>query len=263
MKYNSIGEQLIAKAREIDPNYKPDKFNDMSEAIDVILNNTGGGGEGLNILSLNLKDCMNESDYNELVGYVLQKTVIAKTYNITLPDLTDVDIVKFTIETSDGNMNTTFYRNSKAITQFNWLCNWTDDENFIQMVTITGYTDNNVKYIKYNGIGSGGSGFNLFDNLWVLSEVNANFETMTLTEVGLNKLNNMYTSGKLLGITDGEPSPTANYMSVITLKNFTDNTYYFSNIFWKDNSLQFVQLTINKTTGAIEMVQKIITATDA
>ena len=42
MKYNSIGEQLIAKAQELDPNYKPDKFNDMSEALDVILNNTGG-----------------------------------------------------------------------------------------------------------------------------------------------------------------------------------------------------------------------------
>lgn len=42
MKYNSIGEQLIAKAKELDPNYKPDKFNDMSEAIDIILNNTGG-----------------------------------------------------------------------------------------------------------------------------------------------------------------------------------------------------------------------------
>lgn len=44
MKYNSIGEQLIAKAQELDPNYKPDKFNDMSEAIDVILNKTGGEG---------------------------------------------------------------------------------------------------------------------------------------------------------------------------------------------------------------------------
>ena len=39
MKYNSIGEQLIAKAKELDPNYKPDKFNDMSEAINIILNN--------------------------------------------------------------------------------------------------------------------------------------------------------------------------------------------------------------------------------
>ena len=41
MKYNSIGEQLIAKAKELDPSYKPDKFNDMSEALDVILNNSG------------------------------------------------------------------------------------------------------------------------------------------------------------------------------------------------------------------------------
>lgn len=152
MKYNSIGEQLIAKAKELDPNYKPDKFNDMSEAIDIILNNTGG--EGLNILSLNLKNCMNESDYNELVGYILQKTVIAKTYNITLPDLTDVDIVKFAIESPVGNISTRFYRNSKAITQFNWLCNWADNENFMQMVTISGFTDNNVNRIKYNGIDS-------------------------------------------------------------------------------------------------------------
>ena len=44
MKYNSIGEQLIAKAKELDPSYKPDKFNDMSEAIDVILNNAGSKG---------------------------------------------------------------------------------------------------------------------------------------------------------------------------------------------------------------------------
>lgn len=39
MKYNSIGEQLIAKAKEIDPSYKSDKFNDMSEALDIILTN--------------------------------------------------------------------------------------------------------------------------------------------------------------------------------------------------------------------------------
>ena len=48
MKYNSIGDQLITKAKEIDPSYKPDKFNDMSEAINIILTNmvtTGDIGE--------------------------------------------------------------------------------------------------------------------------------------------------------------------------------------------------------------------------
>ena len=39
MKYNSIGQQLIAKAKEIDPHYQSDKFNDMSEALEIILNN--------------------------------------------------------------------------------------------------------------------------------------------------------------------------------------------------------------------------------
>ena len=41
MKYNSIGEQLVAKAKEIDPSYKSDKFNDMSEALDIILKSVG------------------------------------------------------------------------------------------------------------------------------------------------------------------------------------------------------------------------------
>lgn len=50
MKYNSIGEQLIAKAKELDPDYKPDKFNDMSEALDVILNNSGGSGSGIPVV---------------------------------------------------------------------------------------------------------------------------------------------------------------------------------------------------------------------
>lgn len=45
MKYNSIGEQLIAKAQELDPNYKPDKFNDMSEALNIILNNSSSSGK--------------------------------------------------------------------------------------------------------------------------------------------------------------------------------------------------------------------------
>ncbi len=167
-----IGKNLVVDGKVI--------LNGKEDLVDTSGNeliSDSGGGKGLNILSLNLKDCMNESDYNELVGYILQKTVIAKTYNITLPDLTDVDIVNFTVETPNGNMNTTFYRNSKAITQFNWLCNWADDENFIQMVTITGYTDNNVKYIKYNGIDSGGSEIkNVVVNgeefTWDVSQVN-------------------------------------------------------------------------------------------
>ena len=39
MKYNSIGEQLVAKAKELDPSFKDDQFNDMSEALDIILTN--------------------------------------------------------------------------------------------------------------------------------------------------------------------------------------------------------------------------------
>lgn len=60
MKYNSIGEQLIAKAKELDPNYKPDKFNDMSEAIDILLNNSGGG-DGQSIEDLPVVELTSET----------------------------------------------------------------------------------------------------------------------------------------------------------------------------------------------------------
>ena len=64
MKYNSIGKQLIAKAKELDPSYKPDKFNDMSEAINIILNNSssGGGSDGgkLNGLVVYVNENYNE-----------------------------------------------------------------------------------------------------------------------------------------------------------------------------------------------------------
>ena len=69
MKYNSIGEQLIAKAQELDPNYKPDKFNDMSEALDVILNNSGGG----------------DDEYVDLVLSYQQFMDYLNDYNLTIP----------------------------------------------------------------------------------------------------------------------------------------------------------------------------------
>lgn len=270
MKYNSIGEQLITKAKELDPSYKPDKFNDMSEAIDILLNKSGG--EGLNILTLNLKNCMNESDYNELVGYIVQKTVIAKTYNITLPDLTDVDIVKFTVETTDGNMNTTFYRNSKVITQFNWLCNWNDDENFIQMVTITGYTDNNVNYIKYNGINSGGNiwlditpylnedmtaisqeGFDLVWNSFYIETANPNNKYVGILLAGMKMFyNELVTSNKtgLNFISNSFDNGVKHSMSVIIYDDkgieIINRVISSSNKIWYDLYLTNGQITITQ-----------------
>ena len=52
MKYNSIGQQLIAKAKELDPSYKPDKFNDMSEALNIILNNIEISGSNFKIIDV-------------------------------------------------------------------------------------------------------------------------------------------------------------------------------------------------------------------
>lgn len=89
MKYNSIGEQLIAKAQELDPSYKSDKFNDMSEALDIILNNSSSGS-GEEILELNETDSttvqnITPGEKTILTGvYDLNKTY--KGFKITIPE---------------------------------------------------------------------------------------------------------------------------------------------------------------------------------
>ena len=62
MKYNSIGEQLIAKAKELDPSYKPDKFNDMSEALNIILNNIVNETKVNELINTSINDIIN-ADY--------------------------------------------------------------------------------------------------------------------------------------------------------------------------------------------------------
>ena len=50
----NIGQILVDKAKELDPTYKPDKFNDMGEAAQIILDNMGGGET--DAIELNLND---------------------------------------------------------------------------------------------------------------------------------------------------------------------------------------------------------------
>ena len=81
MKYNSIGEQLIAKAKELNPSYKPDKFNDMSEAIDILLNNSSGGKRvppTLNLIDFEnsvVRTTITEEEYNNLVNGLYNQVV--------------------------------------------------------------------------------------------------------------------------------------------------------------------------------------------
>lgn len=50
----NIGQILVDKAKELDPTYKPDKFNDMGEAAQIILDNMGRGET--DAIELNLND---------------------------------------------------------------------------------------------------------------------------------------------------------------------------------------------------------------
>lgn len=89
MKYNSIGEQLIAKAKELDPSYKPDKFNDMSEAIDIILNNSGGGksvSPTLNLIdfeTFEARTTITEEEYNNLENGLYNQVLYAAESDLT------------------------------------------------------------------------------------------------------------------------------------------------------------------------------------
>lgn len=136
MKYNSIGEQLIAKAQELDPSYKPDKFNDMSEAIDVILNNSGGdiwlditpylqdGGEdtmsisqeGYDLVS-NAFSIATENPINKYVGILIMgnKLIFNRLIDSDLSDKKGFDfILNIIIDGVKGYMEISIY-NDRSI----------------------------------------------------------------------------------------------------------------------------------------------------
>lgn len=46
----NIGQILVDKAKDLDPTYKPDKFDDMGEAAQIILDNMGAKFEEVNEL---------------------------------------------------------------------------------------------------------------------------------------------------------------------------------------------------------------------
>lgn len=67
----NIGQILVDKAKELDPTYKPDKFNDMGEAAQIILDNMGRGET--DAIELNLNDGSWETQTNS-DGIILTKT---------------------------------------------------------------------------------------------------------------------------------------------------------------------------------------------
>ena len=112
---------------------------------------------------------------------------------------------------------------------------------------------------------STGSGFNLYDCIFNLDDENLNFETMTLTEVGLNKLNNMFVNGKLLGLNDGDPVLDASnsYFSYYRFLTRNSTHYKFNMMVFQDGNMDYIQINIERQTGAVEMIQKTLTTTGA
>lgn len=131
--------------------------------------------------------------------------------------------------------------------------------------TLTWNTIGNGLEIKDGALQATGSGFNIFDNAFSIGVAeNINEETLTLTEVGLNKINNMFANGKLLGLCFEDPANITTDFTFIPFVSFTDGNYLFTGTTYiAGTNLKFTQIKINKTTGAIEIVQKLVAATDA
>ena len=68
----NIGQILVDKAKELDPTYKPDKFNDMGEAAQIILDNMGRSET--DAIELNLNDGSWEMEENSDGSITFTKT---------------------------------------------------------------------------------------------------------------------------------------------------------------------------------------------
>lgn len=191
MKYNSIGEQLIAKAQELDPNYKPDKFNDMSEALDVILNNAGseGGDIWLDITPYLNEDmtAISQEGYDLVWNafYIDSENPVNKYIGILFPDVNkaifsgfvmhgDIFKIKFSVsgDTDDeGKVQyDIFISSDKSISISTSAANgiWykLDSLSFLNNVTQTQYDE--IKTLATNGQLAGITDNNLYCPLYLI-----------------------------------------------------------------------------------------------
>lgn len=101
----NIGQILVDKAKELDPTYKPDKFNDMGEAAQIILDNIGRGET--DAIELNLNDGSWEIQTNS-DGIIYTKT--CSDEEIASLSVNNVRLTgTFQLEGTDMNINTSTF----------------------------------------------------------------------------------------------------------------------------------------------------------
>ena len=248
-----------------------------------VLKTTGGGGSGSSkvwyeLPSLFLLENITQEQFNEIKNLVLQNQLagincaglycpltfyndgqniaffypwyendIFTAYIIRLD--ADLSVKKITYSTITLPQNTPTSQVIPSITTSN------EQQNL---------TIGNGLEIKDGALQATSSGFNIFDNAFSIGVAeNINEETLTLTEIGLNKINNMFANGKLLGVCFEDPANITTDFTFIPFVSFTDGKYWFTGTTYiTGTNLQFTQIKINKTTGAIEVIQKAIAATD-
>ena len=196
MKYNSIGEQLIAKAQELDPNYKPDKFNDMSEALDVILNNSGANN--FIDLEFNIEDIINEES----------GLLNLDTFDFTLPanTLSEEMLEELALNKKDG-FKLKFYFSEEEYGKIYYV-NITAypvamrliSTNIVNMLGTLGYWSGSIEDLTidnvfhFNELGSTDS----LDKIWY--ELPSLFFLENITQEQFDEIKNLVLQNQLAGI---------------------------------------------------------------
>lgn len=277
MKYNSIGEQLIAKAKELDPNYKPDKFNDMSEAIDILLNNSSGGSsEGgdiwLDISPYISKDMTSISQEGfDLVWnafYIASENPVNKYIGILFPDVNkaifsgfvmhgDIFKIKFSVSADTDDEGKVqydiFISSDKSISISTSAANgiWykLDSLSFLNNVTQTQYDE--IKTLATNGQLAGITDNNLYCPLYLIIGGAMGFQ-IPWTENGYIS-NNFFTIKEDLSVslTDITPlvcpktSPSSQVIPSITTSNEQQNLTIGDGLVIENGTLKANNMTNN------------------
>lgn len=69
MTHNNLGELLVTKAKELDPTYEPDNFNDAGEALSIILEHISAASPTPTVLEV-------EVNYSEDPSLIKDESVL-------------------------------------------------------------------------------------------------------------------------------------------------------------------------------------------
>ena len=240
MKYNSIGEQLVAKAKELDPSYKPDKFNDMSEAINIILNNSGANN--FIELEFNIRDIIDEESgllNLDTFDFTLPANTLSEEMfgELALNKKEGFKLKFYFLEEEYGKI---YYANIIAYP----IAESFYSTNIVNMLGIPGYWSGSIDDVTidnvfhFNKLGSG----NNLDKIWY--ELPSLFFLENITQEQFDEIKNLALQNQLAGI-----NCAGLYCPLIFYNDGQNITFFYP---WYENDIFTAQLIILDTDLSVK-----------